>query len=461
MKIYRVGGAVRDALLGLPVQDIDYVVVGSTPEQMIAAGYIPVGKDFPVFLHPVSKAEYALARTERKSAPGYRGFVFHCAPDVTLEQDLARRDLTINAMAVLSVIPAALGGNPVAVSDINDAGFPPKAAGMTDCQSPANPNQIIDPFGGQRDLAAKVLRHVSDAFAEDPVRILRVARFAARFDQFTIAPETMQLMRVMVASGEVDALVPERTWQEVARGLMEAHPSRLMTVLYECGALARIMPELESRWMMPSAVTPTMACGAHMLEALDFAAQCHASLAVRWAVMLMALSNGLNQANADVQLGSAVKESAGGILNPVVSAGTTESAHFPLHSVASEISMRLKAPTEVRELACLACKEYVQLKESETLSAELVVNLLLRCDGLRRPKRLSEALQAVQCFCLIAPSNFSQQGFLEQALTAARSLATEPIAQATALRFPNQPQHIAQHIYEARVQAVRDWMRRT
>ncbi|MBC7861127.1 MAG: multifunctional CCA tRNA nucleotidyl transferase/2'3'-cyclic phosphodiesterase/2'nucleotidase/phosphatase, partial [Burkholderiaceae bacterium] len=210
MKIYVVGGAVRDELLGLPVKDRDYVVVGGTPEQMLARGFRPVGKDFPVFLHPKTHEEYALARTERKTAPGYRGFVFHAAPDVTLEQDLVRRDLTVNAIAR------------------------------------AEDGALSDPFGGVADIGRRVFRHVSDAFGEDPVRILRVARFAARFTDFTVAPETLALMRSMVEQGEVDALVPERVWQEVARGLMEARPSRMLAVLRECGALARIMPELDA-----------------------------------------------------------------------------------------------------------------------------------------------------------------------------------------------------------------------
>src|SRR5512146_1493727 len=215
MQRYVVGGAVRDALLGRAVSDRDWVVVGATPEQMVAAGYRPVGRDFPVFLHPQTKEEHALARAERKSAAGYHGFVFHAAPDVSLEQDLARRDLTINAIAQ------------------------------------ADDGTLIDPFGGARDLAARVLRHVSDAFAEDPVRILRLARFAARFPDFTVAPETMALMRAMVDAGEVDALVAERVWQELARGLMEARPSRLLEVLRECGALARLLPEVERLWGVP------------------------------------------------------------------------------------------------------------------------------------------------------------------------------------------------------------------
>jgi tRNA nucleotidyltransferase/poly(A) polymerase len=215
MRIFIVGGAVRDRLLGLPVADRDYVVVGATPAEMVAQGYQPVGKDFPVFLHPQTHEEYALARTERKSGHGYKGFKVYAAPDVTLEEDLRRRDLTINAMAE------------------DEAGA------------------LVDPYGGQRDLAEKVFRHVSEAFAEDPVRILRVARFAARFTDFSVAPETTGLMRQMVDDGEVDALVPERVWQEVARGLMEAQPSRMFRVLRDCGALARLFPEIDRLFGVP------------------------------------------------------------------------------------------------------------------------------------------------------------------------------------------------------------------
>src|SRR5579863_4585679 len=221
MNIYAVGGAIRDDMLGLPVQDRDYVVVGATPEQMTAQGFKPVGKDFPVFLHPQTHEEYALARTERKTAAGYHGFQFFYAPDVTLEEDLARRDLTINAMA----------------QEVQPGGM------LT--------GEVVDPFGGARDIEARVFRHVSDAFLEDPVRILRIARFAARFADFTVAPETLELMREMVASGEVDALVPERVWQEIARGLMEAKPSRMFEVLRDCGALARVLPELDALWGVP------------------------------------------------------------------------------------------------------------------------------------------------------------------------------------------------------------------
>src|SRR4051812_16207697 len=245
MKVYTVGGAVRDELLGLPVEDRDYVVVGATPEDMIALGYRPVGKDFPVFLHPETHEEYALARTERKTAPGYHGFQFHAAPDVTLEEDLERRDLTLNAIE----------------RDEN--------------------GDLIDPFNGVDDLTAGILRHVSPAFAEDPVRILRVARFAARFG-FEIAAETAELMREMVTSGEVDALVPERVWQELSRGLMEERPSRLFEVLRECGALERIAPELAVIFEDAEQAQET-------IEALDDAAGAGAPLETRFAVLARAL----------------------------------------------------------------------------------------------------------------------------------------------------------------------------
>ncbi|HRD86346.1 MAG TPA: multifunctional CCA tRNA nucleotidyl transferase/2'3'-cyclic phosphodiesterase/2'nucleotidase/phosphatase, partial [Rubrivivax sp.] len=214
-RFYVVGGAVRDELMGLPPSDRDWVVVGATPQALLDAGYRPVGRDFPVFLHPLTHEEVALARTERKSAPGYHGFTFHAAPEVTLEQDLARRDLTINAMA-------------------------------RDAQG-----QLIDPWGGERDLRDKVLRHVSPAFAEDPVRLLRVARFAARWPDFAVAPQTLALLRDIVAAGEVDALVPERVWAELSRGLMEARPSRMFGLLRECGALRRLLPEVDALWGVP------------------------------------------------------------------------------------------------------------------------------------------------------------------------------------------------------------------
>jgi tRNA nucleotidyltransferase (CCA-adding enzyme) len=239
MRTYMVGGAVRDALLGLPVNDRDWVVVGATPQEMIALGYLPVGRNFPVFLHPQTREEYALARTERKTARGYHGFVFHAEPNITLEDDLARRDLTINAMA------------------------------QTD------EGRLIDPFAGQADLRNRLLRHVTVAFREDPVRILRVARFAARFADFRVADETLALMRQMVEAGEVDALVAERVWQELARGLMEHKPSRMFEVLRECGALARLLPEVDRLWGVPQRADyhPEVDTGVHLMMVMDMSAR--------------------------------------------------------------------------------------------------------------------------------------------------------------------------------------------
>jgi tRNA nucleotidyltransferase (CCA-adding enzyme) len=265
MEIYLVGGAVRDALMasGTPAAetshfDRDWVVVGATPQSMQDQGFLPVGRDFPVFLHPTTREEYALARTERKTAPGYHGFAFHAEPGVTLEDDLARRDLTINAMAV-------------AASEAHD---PTRA-------------QLIDPYGGQRDLQQGVLRHVTEAFAEDPVRILRLARFAARFPDFTVAPETQTLMRQMVEHGEVDHLVPERVWQELSRGLMEQRPSRLFEVLRDCGALVRLLPEVDRLWGVPQRADyhPEVDTGVHLMMVLDMGARLGASLPVRFACL--------------------------------------------------------------------------------------------------------------------------------------------------------------------------------
>jgi tRNA nucleotidyltransferase (CCA-adding enzyme) len=259
MQTYLVGGAVRDALMGQPVRDRDYVVVGSTPEDMVALGYLPVGKDFPVFLHPQTKEEYALARTERKTAKGYHGFSFYTDADVTLEMDLVRRDLTINAIAARAL-------NDWATAEFSLQNLPQFT--------------LHDPYNGQKDIAAKVLRHVSLAFAEDPVRILRLARFAARYPDFSVAPETMDLMRRMVATGEVDALVAERVWQELAKGLMEPQPSRMFEVLRQCGALAVLLPEVNCLWGVPQpeAHHPEIDTGVHLMMVLDMAATLDAPL---------------------------------------------------------------------------------------------------------------------------------------------------------------------------------------
>jgi len=342
MKMWMVGGAVRDALLGLPVNDRDWVAVGATPQEMVDAGYTPVGKDFPVFLHPQTKEEVALARTERKSAPGYRGFTIHADPGVTLEEDLLRRDLTINAIAQ------------------------------------AEDGTLVDPHGGQKDLRAKLLRHVSPAFAEDPVRILRVARFAARFSDFSVAPDTNALMQQMVQAGEVDALVAERVWQELARGLMENKPSRMFEVLRACGALARLLPEVDRLWGVPQppAHHPEVDTGVHLMLVLDMAAQLQTPLTVRFAC----LGHDLGK-------------------------GTTRVEELPRHiahearsvKLVQAMCERLKVPTDCRELAETVAREHGNVHRSETLDAAAVMRLLERCDAWRRPQRFAELLLACEC----------------------------------------------------------------
>jgi tRNA nucleotidyltransferase (CCA-adding enzyme) len=371
VKIYLVGGAVRDALLGLAVKDRDYVVVGATPQQMLALGYRPVGKDFPVFLHPGTRAEYALARTERKSAPGYRGFVFHAAPDVTLEQDLVRRDLTINAIAQ------------------------------------AEDGTLSDPFGGVRDIEQRVFRHVSNAFGEDPVRILRVARFAARFVDFTVAPQTMALMRRMVDEGEVDALVPERVWQELARGLMEAQPSRMLAVLRECGALARILPELDALW--GSASAQDAAC--RMAHAVDGCVARGFDLALRFARLMH------DPACPDP--------------------GASQ-------RLIGQACQRLKVPNECRDLAIMTAREEHQIVGLAGQDADAAVALFERCDAFRKPQRFGQLLQACD------GDDASTMAWWQAALAAARGVDAGQIAQ----RMQQCPQNIPAAIHAARAAAV-------
>ena len=342
MNVYSVGGAVRDRLLGLAVNDHDWVVVGATPGQMRAAGYTQVGHDFPVFLHPQTKDEYALARTERKSGPGYRGFEVHADASVTLEEDLARRDLTINAIAQ------------------RDDGT------------------LIDPYHGQRDLQAGVLRHVSPAFAEDPVRILRLARFAARWPHFTVAPETTALCTQMVAAGEADALVAERVWQELSRGLMEVQPSRLFEVLQGCGALARVLPEVNRLWGVPQPEQhhPEIDTGVHLMMVLDTAARLAAPLPVRWACLVHDLGK-----------------------------GSTPMGEWPRHiahearsaRLAEQLAERLRVPGDCRELGAVVAREHGNIHRSESLDAAATLRLFERCDALRRPERFDEALLACEC----------------------------------------------------------------
>lgn len=341
-KFYVVGGAVRDALLGLPAADRDWVVVGATPDALLAQGFRAVGKDFPVFIHPRTGEEVALARSERKTGPGYHGFAFHAAPEVTLEEDLARRDLTINAIAQ------------------------------------AEDGTLVDPHGGQRDLAARVLRHVSPAFVEDPVRVLRLARLAARFPDFGVAPETMALLRHMVEEGEVDALVPERVWQELARGLMTARPSRMFELLRECGALARLLPEVDRLWGVPQPAEhhPEVDSGVHLMLVLDCAAALAAPLPVRWACLVHDLGK-----------------------------GATPREQWPRHlghearsaQLADALAERLRVPGDCRELAAVTAREHGHVHASGTLGAAALVRLLERCDAWRRPQRFEALLLACEC----------------------------------------------------------------
>ncbi len=391
-----VGGAVRDRLLGLPVRDRDHVVVGATPEEMTALGFRPVGKDFPVFLHPRSQEEYALARTERKTAPGYKGFLVHASPEVTLEEDLRRRDLTINAMA--------------------------------ECA-----DGLVDPFGGRADLEARVLRHVSESFAEDPVRILRVARFAARFPDFAIAPETLELMGRMVAAGEVDALVPERVWQELSRGIMEATPSRMVLALRECGALARLLPELDRLFGVPQPPQhhPEVDTGKHVMLVLDEAARMGAGLAVRWAALLHDLGKGLT---------------------PIESLPRHHGHEGRGAELARTVSERLRAPAECRDLALLVAREHGLVHRALELRPATVVDLLERVDAFRRPARFEGILSACEADFRGRPGwearPFPQADRLRAALTAARGVDTAAIA-----RNPG-AQPIPEAIRAARVAAV-------
>jgi tRNA nucleotidyltransferase (CCA-adding enzyme) len=417
MQTYLVGGAVRDALMGLPVRDRDYVVVGSTPEEMVALGYLPVGKDFPVFLHPQTKEEYALARTERKTAKGYHGFTFHTDADVTLEMDLVRRDLTINSIAA----NVLLTGTMPEFNLQNLSQF-----------------TLIDPYHGQRDIAGKVLRHVSLAFAEDPVRILRLARFAARFADFSVAPETTDLMRRMVAAGEVSALVAERVWQELARGLMEATPSRMFTVLRDCGALQVLLPEVARLWGVPQpeAHHPEIDTGVHLMMVLDMAATLNAPLPVRFACLMHDLGKGTT--HADVlprHLGH--EERSVKLLLPVCE--------------------RLRVPTDCKDLAVIVAKEHGNIHRSAELNAAAVMRLLERCDAIRKPQRFYDALLACECDARgrlgKQADAYPQRERLAKALQAALSVATEPIA-TNALATGTSGPKIGEMIAKERVKAI-------
>ena len=402
MKTYLVGGAVRDALLGLSGSDRDWVVVGSTPEAMVQAGFTPVGKDFPVFLHPRTHEEYALARTERKTAPGYKGFVVHASPEVTLEEDLARRDLSINAIAQ------------------------------------ADDGRLIDPYGGQEDLQHKVLRHVTDAFREDPVRILRVARFAARFPEFKVAEQTIALMQAMVAAGEVDALVSERVWQELSKGLMATQPSRMLQVLRDCGALKILLPEVDRLYGVPQTAEhhPEIDTGVHLEMVLDQTAAINAPVEVRFAALCHDLGK-----------------------------GTTATDKLPRHIGHEERSVKLlrslcerwRVPVHCKELAEVVAREHGNIHASQSLGAEAVLRLLTRCDALRRPERFAWALQACECDARgrlgLQDRSYPQSARLQALLIAALSVDSAQIS-AQAMEQGLSGIDIGKRIEHARVKAI-------
>lgn len=378
MHIYKVGGAVRDRLLGRPVTEVDWVVVGASAEDMIAQGFRPVGADFPVFLHPRTGEEYALARTERKSGRGYGGFTFYAAPDVTLEQDLLRRDLTINAMA-------------------EDAD-----------------GQVIDPYGGQADLAARVLRHVSPAFAEDPLRVLRVARFAARYHGlgFRVAEPTLALMRQLADSGELQALTPERCWKEVARALMEPHPQVFIQTLRACGALAILLPEVDALFGVPQPAVhhPEVDTGEHLLLTLQQCARHGQPLPVRWACLLHDLGK-----------------------------GTTPLEALPRH-IAHEVrglkliraaNARFKVPRDCQELALLTGEFHTHAHRARELRPATLQELLQRFDVYRRPERFEQFIAASEMDARgragLENRDYPQAAYLRGAADAARQVDVKPL----------------------------------
>lgn len=402
LEIYLVGGAVRDQLLGLQPQDRDWVVLGATPEIMKAKGFKPVGKDFPVFLHSETKEEYALARTERKTAPGYHGFEFHAAPDVTLEEDLQRRDLTINAMA------QAADGN------------------------------IIDPFNGQADLQAKRLRHVSGAFAEDPVRILRLARYAARYAErdFYVAEETNLLMQQMVKSGEVDALVAERVWQELERALGENTPARFYEVLRDCGALARLLPELDRLYGVPQPEKhhPEIDTGIHTMMVLTQAAKLSSDTRVRFAALVHDLGK-----------------------------GTTPKDEWPKHhgheqrgvKLVNALCERLRIPRDFRDLAKLVSRYHGVYHRAEELKASTLLDTLEALDVFRRPERLELFLLACEADSRGRPGFedqvFLQPGIFRQAYDAAIKVTTQEL-----IEKGFSGKQIGEQLHRLRVDAIKE-----
>ena len=389
-------------MLGITGADRDWVVVGSTPEAMAAQGFTPVGKDFPVFLHPQTHEEYALARTERKTAPGYKGFVVHASPEVSLEEDLARRDLTINAMAQ------------------------------------AGDGTLIDPYGGQLDVQHQVLRHVTEAFREDPVRILRVARFAARFPDFKVAEPTIALMQDMVAAGEVDALVSERVWQELAKGLMAARPSRMLQVLRDCGALKKLLPEVDRLYGVPQPAEhhPEIDTGVHLEMVLDETARVHAPLDVRFAALCHDLGK-----------------------------GTTAKELLPRHigheqrsvTLLRNVCERLRVPVPCRELAEVVAREHGHIHGAMSFGAEALLRLLLRCDAIRRPDRFVRVLMACESDARgrlgLQQRDYPQSAHLQHMLDAALSVDTANMS-ALAMEQGLSGMEVGQRIEQARVKAI-------
>lgn len=399
MQVYLVGGAVRDELLGIAVKDKDFVVVGSTPDEMIAAGFKPVGKDFPVFLHPKTHDEYALARTERKTAKGYKGFVVHASPEVTLEEDLARRDLTINAIAKDST------------------------------------GKFIDPYNGLADIQSKTLRHVSDAFAEDPVRILRAARLSARFQDFSLAPETNQLMQQMVAAGEVDALVAERVWQELAKGLMEDKPSRMFDVLRACCALKKILPELDKLWGVPQSAQyhPEIDTGVHVMLAIDYAARQNYALAVRFATLMHDLGKGVTPAEL---LPQHIGHEARGI-----------------HLV-KDVCKRLRVPNDCKELAQIVSKFHGKLHQVLQMKPSTLLSFIVELDAIRQPERLKDFLRACEADSRgrtgLENHATPAADLMQKVLAAAMNVDAGAVASAY-----DAPEEIKAAVFEARLDAVK------
>ena len=408
MEIYRVGGSVRDELLGRRIVDRDWVVVGATPEILVASGYRPVGRDFPVFLHPDTHEEYALARTERKHGRGYRGFEFFVSPDVTLDEDLARRDLTINAMAR------------------DEHG------------------KLIDPFGGEADLRAGILRHVSPAFVEDPLRVLRVARFAARFG-FKVARETLALMRELSESGELSSLAPERVWQELSRGLMEPHPSRMISTLRDCGALALLLPEVDVRLGSRTARPSKHGARTRLDAALDFAATRGAPLPVRYAILVH-------------DPGESVLPSA-----PIRSAQLARGVR-----IADAISSRLKVPADCRDAARLAARWCRAVDNAGLLRPAQLLALLTAADAFRRPERIEALLEVAASFALSlrrAAAEYPPAAIVRAALNAAKSVDAGAIARRHARRgeaeHAKNDETIARAIRAERLSALRGLRRKT